>query len=108
MTAAERAYLKHEIDHAIRARLSRVEKRCKGCGMPMDDWTPGCRTCGDRHRRYRERGDERWNPYVAMRVQSEWGIQLSIDGTRDTVRKGDPDFAKRAGTWSQHAAALRT
>jgi predicted amidophosphoribosyltransferase len=27
--------------------------RCRGCGGPRDEYTPGCRTCGARHRQRR-------------------------------------------------------
>lgn len=83
MTAAERAYLKHEIDHAIRARLSRVEKRCKGCGMPMDDWTPGCSTCSDRHREWRNRGDPRYDPILYLRMRAEWYVKFNLESARN-------------------------
>lgn len=65
MTAAEREAVRAKVDELTRLRVE-IENEdlrlCSGCGMPMSDWTPGCKTCWNRWRNY-ETGRTKTCPY---------------------------------------------
>ena len=84
----ERLALRRIVDAAKRARIAVANEGlslCSGCGMPRDDWTPGCPTCRNRHYKRSRRypgGEHRYDPLLSARVRicSE---QLTIDHTRE-------------------------
>ena len=58
--------LRQQIRAAIDARARELRQRfidagelavCSNCGADQDMRTPGCKTCGDRHRKWRMRED---------------------------------------------------
>lgn len=80
----ERLALRLAVNQAVRARIAAENDRlqlCSTCRMPMSDWTPGCKTCWNRHRNY-ETGRTRCpyvvdpNFYARMRMIAErWNLE---------------------------------
>ncbi len=80
----ERLALRLAVDAAVRERVAAANEHgrlCSGCAMPVDDWTPGCSTCSDRHRRRLRSGYAGASPYLALRMP-DWIYQLACQATR--------------------------
>ena len=65
MTQMERDLIRQAIDAAVRARRQRLieagELRvCSACGPDVENSTPGCKRCWDRHRAYKRYADPEW------------------------------------------------
>lgn len=102
MGGEERARLKAAVDQAVRARVEAENTSlrsdrgggvdlCSGCGMPRSDWTPGCKTCWNRHRNWRK--GRNGYPYAGgpdellarrVRLLSE---QMAIDAQRGSTER---------------------
>jgi hypothetical protein len=58
---------------------------CAGCQMPLEEWTPGCRTCTSRHyKRAIRSGDDRLlaTHHAIGREHREWGVMEQARRTR--------------------------
>lgn len=83
MSREERDAIRFAIDAAVRARsLPAPDESCMGCGMPYEDWTPGCNHCGDRHR-----GRKEINVALYRRVRSFMDA-LAIERSRNHCELG--------------------
>ncbi len=106
-----RAELKAKVDEAVRARTARIRARysgisygnmfCSGCGIGADNWTPGCRTCGDRWRRWRRVGTVTEQRFMEEKARVN---DFSYDAN---VRSGGFSHGKPpVSTWNDHRRAL--
>lgn len=79
LTRRDRVRVRARIDRHVRARLFPIAGGCRGCGMPLRDWTPGCKTCVNRHFNWRRRGTGETSDALRAQV-AVFSEQLLIDG----------------------------
>ena len=107
LTAEMRLRVREERDRARRAQLEPLQQAlagivyCFGCGIELDEWTPGCRRCWDRWRRWRERGQIDLARFDRLRLANE-------DHAREVFSLNGKLYGGRLPrrTWAQNRAAL--
>lgn len=75
---------------------------CAGCDMPLEEWTPGCRTCTSRHykRAIRSGDPHRLDlHYRTGRIHFERGVQEQARRTRDGEIVRPPNPRGERGRW---------
>ena len=61
---------------------------CARCGTPCDDWTPGCRSCCDRHRKRALRSGDPAQVAAYRRTARE-SFWRAVQDTARRVRDGE-------------------
>lgn len=68
----ERLALRAAIDRAVRERVAAEDAAfgpgCRGCGMALTNWTPGCTTCSDRHGNWRAKESDLYDALLHRAV----------------------------------------
>ena len=90
----------HEVRQRIRAAVdARVRDRrqrfidagelavCTGCGCDQEIRTPGCKTCGDRHRKWRLRTDPAYRARVREYERARNDHRVAYERERRRLRK---------------------
>lgn len=105
-----RQAIRAEIDRRRRRELEPVARAlagvvfCAGCGMEMDEWTPGCRSCWDRWYSRRRRGAVSEQRYRELQAAARAWRQAQARSWGEQV--GAAKGWKPRSTWRQHREAL--
>jgi hypothetical protein len=110
VTSGELDVVRSLIDRAVRARLEPLQAAfagvfyCSGCGIELDDWTPGCGQCWGRQRgrmRYGHLSVEAFEREAARQREFRYAEQSSRqNGRPNPHRHGD------GPTWAHNIEAL--
>ncbi len=106
-----RAALKAKVNQAVRGRDAKLRARysgavqgsmfCINCGIGKDNWTPGCRACGDRWRRWRRVGTVTEQRFMEEKNRvNDFAYRVNVE--TGGFSHGKPPVS----TWDQHRKAL--
>jgi hypothetical protein len=110
--AADRERIRQARNQSVRARIENLRALyghgntgsmfCSRCGIGVDNWTPGCRTCGDRWRRWRKVGTVSEQRFQEEKTRvSDFTYEVNVTSGRLPHRRTPP-----VSTWKEHRAAF--
>lgn len=116
----ERLALRAAIDRAVRERVEREDARfgpgCRGCGMALTNWTPGCETCWDRHDNWRSKDSDLYDVLLHRAVLRFSQSNAASERARRMRSPEMVEFRRRKmtemhregtiGTWLTHRQGL--